>query len=111
MIRIPVYDDVDYVQTIVLEGKSYNYWTQWNGRDESWRVALGLSGQDYRCRFKITNGVDLLAPYRAYEDTPDGVIVCIDSEKYSGRVDKAGMINGRFILMYLTQDEYATLKG
>jgi hypothetical protein len=105
MIIFPTYDNVDYLQTVVLEGKSYSVWLQWNGRDESWRMALGSSGDDFRCRFKVTNGVDLLAPYRAYEDTPDGVIRCIDVEKYSGRVDKEGLISGRYVLVYLTQDE------
>lgn len=111
MIQIPVYDDVDFIQTVVLDGKSYNIWLQWCGRDESWRMALGRSGKGYTCRFKVVNGIDLLEPYSAYENTPDGHIMCFDTEKYTGRVTKEGLIDGRFILVYLTEEEFDLLKG
>lgn len=111
MIQIPIYDNIDFIQTVVLDGKGYNVWLQWNGRDESWRMALGRSGKPYKCRFKITNGLDLLEPYRGYEDTPQGHIYCIDAEKVTGRVDKRGLIDGRYVLAYLTSDELKTLKG
>jgi hypothetical protein len=111
MIQISIYDSPDFTQTLVFDGKSYDVWLQWNGRDESWRMSLGRSGQSKRCRFKVTNGIDLLAPYRAYEDTPDGYIYCVDVEKVYGRVSKQELIDGRFALLYLTEEEYETLKG
>ena len=105
LIKIPISSDPDNTQVIVLEDVSYNLRIQWNTRDESWHAYIGLLGQDFKIKFKMTVGLDLLNPYRGYDEVPDGTLAIIDTERAFGRVGRDNFgIDRRFELWYETSD-------
>lgn len=104
-IPIPITEDSpDQIFTLILEGVSYDMRLQWNNRDESWEIFLGRQGQPPMFTSKLTTNADVLKLYKAYEDTPNGVLVVLDSLKKSGRISRDGFTSGRFVLLYITSD-------
>ena len=105
LFSLPIADSADTTQTIVLEGVAYDVRLQWNPRDEAWNAFWGVSGEDPKFKFKLVNGLDLLLPYKAYNECPKGELRIVDSERVYGRVgiDNFG-IGKRFNLMYITSD-------
>jgi len=102
---LPISDTPDNTQTIVLEGISYDVRIQWNTRDESWNVFWGVSGEGFKFKFKIVNGLDLLLPYKAYDECPNGFLAASDNERLYGRVGRDNFgIDKRFELFYITSD-------
>jgi hypothetical protein len=102
---LPVSDYADNTQTIVLDGVSYSMRLQWNTRDESWQCFLGATGREFKCKFKVVVGFDLLKPFKAYDETPNGKLFVWDNERYFGRVGRDNFgIDKRFEFFYETED-------
>ena len=102
---LPVSGLADNTQTIVLDGVSYDMRLQWNSRDESWQCFMGLTGRAFKCKFKVVTGLDLLKPFKAYDETPNGKLFVWDNERLFGRVGRDNLgIDLRFELRYETED-------
>ena len=91
----------DQTYTVTLDGVDYDIRLRWNTRDEAWQCLIGLSGDDPSVTFKITNGLDLLKPYKYLEGVPDGQLYMIDTVKINGRPGYTSTgIEKRFVLVY-----------
>lgn len=95
-------EDTDQIYTVTLDSVDYDIRLRWNTRDESWQMLLGLSGDDPSVTFKVTNGLDLLTPYKYLDSVPDGQLYLIDTVKINGRpgYDDTG-VEKRFVLVYI----------
>jgi hypothetical protein len=102
--KIPISDNPNQQFSVVLENRNYDITLQWNVRDESWYMVLGLSGLSPIFKTKIVNGIDLLRKYRAYQDVPKGMMYVYDNAKQVGRLTRDGFSSGRFTLYYLTEN-------
>lgn len=100
LLKTDEYPDQTY--TVTLDGVDYDIRLRWNTRDESWQMLLGLSGDEPSVTFKVTNGLDLLLPYKYMEVVPDGELYLVDTVKINGRpnYDDTG-IDKRFVLVYI----------
>lgn len=100
LLKTDEYPDQTY--TVTLDGVDYDIRLRWNTRDESWQMLLGLSGDQPSITFKVTNGLDLLLPYKYMEAVPDGELYLVDTVKINGRpnYDDTG-IDKRFVLVYI----------
>lgn len=100
LLKTDEYPDQTY--TVTLDGVDYDIRLRWNSRDESWQMLLGLSGDEPSITFKVTNGLDLLLPYKYMEAVPDGELYLVDTVKINGRpnYDDTG-IDKRFVLVYI----------
>nr|DAY73803.1 MAG TPA: hypothetical protein [Caudoviricetes sp.] len=100
LLKTDEYPDQTY--TVTLDGVDYDIRLRWNTRDESWQMQLGLSGEDPSVTFKVTNGLDLLLPYKYLEAVPDGELYMVDTVKINGRpnYDDTG-IEKRFVIVYI----------
>ena len=100
LLKTDEYPDQTY--TVTLDGVDYDIRLRWNTRDESWQMLLGLSGDEPSITFKVTNGLDLLLPYKYMEAVPDGELYLVDTVKINGRpnYDDTG-IDKRFVLVYI----------
>lgn len=78
LINIPVPNGPDNKFTIVLEGVSYDVRIVWNTRDQAWYISMGLTNNIYKFTSKITTKANILRPYRAYEEVPNGILVALD---------------------------------
>lgn len=107
--QIPVTSLADSVMNIVLDGQSYNLRMQWNGRDESWMLYLGIAGQDFKFKSKMRVGVDLLKQYSGYDDVPQGMLYVLDLNKGSGRLQRDSFSSGRMVLVYITESSKIAL--
>ena len=86
MIKIlPISGAADEITSIQLNGKTYDFRIRWNSFEECWYLYVGLVGETPKIKTKAVNGTDLLAPYSAYEETPDGYLFLIDTEQTYGR--------------------------
>ncbi|EPU2171380.1 phage baseplate plug family protein [Shigella sonnei] len=92
----------DQTYTVTLDGVDYDIRLRWNTRDESWQCQIGLSGDDPSISFKVTNGLDLLKPYKYLESVPDGQLYIVDTVKINGRpgYTTTGR-DKRFVLVYI----------
>lgn len=103
-------EDVDVTYTLVLEGETYDFRLKWIERDEAWQCYIGLTGQDPSSTFKITNGFDLLKPYKYMTGIPPGSLYAIDIVSIYGRVDYDNFgISKRFRLVYFDSTETVEL--
>lgn len=95
-------EDVDVTYTVTLDDVTYDLRLKWNDRDQAWRAAIGLTGEDPSASFKLTNGFNLLKPYQYKETIPPGKLYLVDMISIWGRVgfDDFG-IDQRFRLMYI----------
>lgn len=92
----------DQTYTVTLDGVDYDIRLRWNTRDESWQCLLGLSGDPPSITFKITNGLDLLKPYKHLDSVPDGQLYLVDTVKINGRPGYTNTgIDKRFALVYI----------
>lgn len=92
----------DQTYTVTLDGVDYDIRLRWNTRDESWQCQLGLSGDNPTITFKITNGLDLLLPYKHLETVPDGQLYLVDTVKMNGRPGFTTTgLDKRFALVYI----------
>ena len=100
LLKTDEYPDQTY--TVTLDGVDYDIRLRWNTRDESWQMLLGVSGDEPSITFKVTNGLDLLLPYKYMEAVPDGELYLVDTVKINGRpnYDDTG-IDKRFVLVYI----------
>lgn len=100
LLKTDEYPDQTY--TVTLDGVDYDIRLRWNTRDESWQMLLGLSGDEPSITFKVTNGLDLLLPYKYMEAVPDGELYLVDTVKINGRpnYDDTG-VDKRFVLVYI----------
>lgn len=103
-------EDVDVTYTVVLEGNTYDLRLKWIDRDESWQAYIGTTGEDPSASFKITNGFDLLRPYKYMDGVPDGSLYAIDLVAIWGRIDYDNFgIDKRYRLVYFDSTETVTL--
>lgn len=100
---IPVADSPYQTFSIVLEEINYTITLHWNTRDEAWYITFGRAGLTPLFKTKITNGVDLLEKYRAYDACPKGLLFIVDGEKDWGRPQRNAFSSGRFKLYYIDQ--------
>ena len=92
----------DQTYTVTLDGVDYDIRLRWNTRDESWQMQLGLSGDEPSVTFKVTNGLDLLLPYKYMEAVPDGQLYLVDTVKINGRPGYYDTgLEKRFALVYI----------
>lgn len=77
--------DITYTET--LEGQVYSLRYRWNDVDESWSLYIGLQGDDPSIVTKLTNGFDLLRPYKYLEGIPPGNLLVFDTVNSDGRPD------------------------
>lgn len=92
----------DQTYTVTLDGVDYDIRLRWNTRDESWQMLLGLSGDDPSITFKVTNGLDLLLPYKHLDTVPDGQLYLVDTVKMNGRPGYTNTgLEKRFALVYI----------
>lgn len=105
ILNIPVSDGPDVVQRVSLEGVVYDFRYRWNTRSEAWYLYLGLTGEEYSFKLKLTTGQDLLLPYRYSDECPPGQLYMMDVLKSYGRPtrDEFGQ-DKRFRLLYVTSD-------
>lgn len=99
-------EDVDVTYSVVLEGDTYDLRLKWIDRDQSWQCYIGLTGQDPAASFKITNGFDLLTPYKYRPGVPKGFLYAIDTVSVFGRIDFDNFgIDKRYRLVYYDSTE------
>lgn len=92
----------DQTYTVTLDSVDYDIRLRWNTRDESWQMQIGLSGDDPSVTFKVTNGIDLLKPYKYLDAVPDGQLYMIDTVKINGRANYSDTgIDKRFVIVYI----------
>jgi len=101
--KIPFGGVPDYktVQTFD-DNQAYEIRVRWNTTDEAWYCYVGFPGSDPACKFKITNGFDLLKPYKHLDGCPQGELYIMDLVNGFGRpgYDDIGTDN-RFALTYI----------
>lgn len=99
----------DQRHRVQLGDNTYSFRYRWNSLEEAWYCYVGLLGEDPKVKFKIVNGIDLLAPYKAYEEIPKGSLYLEDIEFFWGRPSLAETNqDGRFSLVYFPEDENLT---
>lgn len=95
----------DATFTETLEGQAYDLRFRWNDRDESWKCYIGYSGMDPVCSFKMTNGHDLLIPYKYLDGCPQGTLMIFDNVTTYGRPDYDNTaIDGDYTVYYVDSD-------
>lgn len=100
----------DYWQTIqvTLESEVYDFTYKYNSFDESWKLFIGLTGEDPACSFKLRCGVDLLKPFKYLDGVPDGWLYLIDTLNNTGRIGADPLnefgIDKRFRMWYINSD-------
>lgn len=89
-----------------LEGTVYNFNMMWNSLDEAWYLRMGLVGQDYLIKAKVTTGSNLLEPFYHLAVLPQGGLFCEDTLFFDGRplFDDIGQ-GKRFELQYITVED------
>lgn len=92
----------------VIDDQSYDFTIQYNKRDDSWFMEIGLTGEEPSVRTKLNVGGDLLAPFRYLTGVPDRYMLVVDIVKSFGRNDREGFVR-RFIPVLLTEEEYNDL--
>lgn len=77
----------DTTYTVTLEGQVYDIRFRWNERDQSWKCFIGITGETFSASFKMTNGFDLLEPYKYMDGIPKGNLYILDVVNIWGRPD------------------------
>jgi len=91
----------DIVQTIELDGITYDIRFRWNTRDESWTVICSKSGSSPIFSTKVKTNVIFNSIYKHREDAPQGDMIILDMSETNGRVDFDNFtIEGRYRLFY-----------
>jgi hypothetical protein len=91
---------------VQIGNQYYAFRYRYNSFEDAWYCYVGLLGQDPRVKFKIVNGIDLLVPYKAYDEVPKGLLKVIDMDDQWGRPSKEGTFrDGRFFLIFVSEDE------
>ena len=99
-------DSADSFYTTNLEGQAYELRFRWNSRSETWFMYIGISGQEYAVKTRLTVGNNLLSPYRSIDGVPPGSLYLADIEKTYGRPSRDDFgINKRFRLLYYRSTE------
>lgn len=99
---LPTEQYPDQTYTVTLDGVDYDIRLRWNTRDQAWQMQLGLSGDNPSVIFKVTNGLDLLEPYKYIESVPDGQLYLVDTVKINGRPNYYDTgVDKRFALVYI----------
>lgn len=98
----------DHTISQVIDDQSYDFTVQYNKRDDSWWIDVGLTGEDPVMRTKMNVGGDVLAPFRYLNGVPDRSLFLVDTVKLYGRNDREGFVN-RYVPLLLTQEEYNVL--
>lgn len=105
-------DSADSFYTTNLEGQAYELRFRWNSRSKSWFLYMGISGQEYAIKTRLTVGRNLLQSYAAVENVPPGSLYLVDMEKIYGRPSRDDFgINKRFRLLYYRSTETDPITG
>lgn len=97
---------LDQRHRVQLGDNTYSFRYRWNSFEKSWYCYVGLLGEDPKVKFKLVNGLDLLAPYKAYEEIPQGGLYVLDEDFVWGRpTENETYQTGRFNLIYFPDDE------
>lgn len=101
--------DSKTVQTLD-DSQAYEFRVRWNSTDESWFCYVGYPGIDPVCKFKLTNGFDLLKPYKHLDGCPQGELYVVDFVNGFGRpgYDDIG-VDHRFSLVYVEEETVAEI--
>jgi hypothetical protein len=84
----------------------YSFRFRYNPFEDAWYCYVGLLGQDPRVKFKMVVGTDLLLPYKAYDEVPNGFLRIVDMDGRWGRPSKDNMHrDGRFFILFVSEDE------
>lgn len=77
----------DTTYTVTLDDQVYDIRFRWNERDQSWKCFIGITGEEFSASFKMTNGFDLLRPYKYMSGVPKGNLYIVDTVNLWGRPD------------------------
>lgn len=83
---LPIGESYDDSYRIQIDDQSYTFRFRWNESDESWQCYIGLLGEDYAIKFKVSTTIDLLQGYRTREGVPDCSMVAYDDHFLVGRM-------------------------
>lgn len=99
-------DSPNIVKTYTLEGTAYDFRFKWNSMSECWHCFVGRAGQPPSCKFKLTVGSDLLAPYKYSSSVPDGVLYLYDLISLYGKPGRDNLgVDKQFRLVYYNSNE------
>lgn len=94
------------VKTFTLEGTAYDFRFKWNSMSECWHCFVGRAGQPPVCKFKLTIGDDLLAPYKYSTSVPPGNLYLFDFLTNYGRPGRDNLgVDKQFRLVYYNSNE------
>lgn len=88
-----------------IDSTTYDFTAQYNKRDESWWMEVGLKGQPPVVRGKMSVGQDFLKSFRYLEGVPDRLMFLWDFDKVVGRADRQGF-SSRFVPVLFTEEEW-----
>ena len=106
--KLPVLQSVyDQSFNVQISDQTYTFRFRYNQTEKdsndngAWYCYLGLLGEDPKVKFKLVVGMDLLAPWRGYEEIPFGVLYVYDKDLTYGRPGKNNFYtDGRFPVIY-----------
>ena len=109
MQEISMRDANDFVQTVVLEKENCKLHIAWNEEAYGWFVDVrDMSGNDLVQGIAMVPNLPLLNQYRRVSGLPPGELmaVVVDADgKYNQTIGREDFLNGKFTLVYITEDE------
>ena len=104
---LPVLEkEYDQSSNLQIADQTYTFRYKYNATEDAWYCYIGLVGETPKVKFKLVNGVDLLAPWQAYDEVPKGVLFIIDQDAEYGRAGKDNFYtDGRFFLLFFQYGE------
>lgn len=90
------------IVSVTLDSKTYDIYFRWTERDESWNMAIALSGKKPFYKTKVLAKCDLLKNCRYKKESPQGEMYILDVVHGVGRpiMEETGH-NKRFTLAYI----------
>jgi hypothetical protein len=108
MTPIPLIDENDFLLEATLEDVTYFLHFSWNSEARFWVMGIRNANSDVLIQGVVmAPNVALLAYYRAYA-LPPGEFVAY-AEDMGAALDRDSFRDGRAVLFYLTEAEYAAL--
>lgn len=103
IIKLPILaDSYDQQFNIQLSSKTYTFRVRYNQTEDAWYCYIGLIAEDPKIKIKLVTGIELLAPWRAYEEVPEGYMYVYDKDLIYGRPGKDNFNqDARFILVMI----------
>jgi|GEM_PF-6306077 len=111
-VRQSLYDQTNNIQ---IDNKTYTFRYRYNQTEiddngnGAWYCYIGRIAEDPKVKFKIVNGIDLLAPWVCYEEVPQGSLFVFDNDLTYGRPGKDTFYSdGRFFMIFIAASEDLT---